>query len=665
MSDAHREEIKKLESLYAEHPEGRIFTHLAEAYRKAGELEQARAVLEDGIRKHPDYSSAHVVLGRVLMDQDRGAEAEAEFHRVIELDAHNMVALRALGDLARLDGRSEDALDYYHRLLEVEPADEDVRALVEQVIAGDVGAPGTGPDETAEEGAEPVEGTWAPHGLVEGSSFEEAAWSLSGQSESDDDFVASDPYAGSGQEPDDVTGAPEDAADTADTAADEPVADPMDGEWVPFGSAPAGDVDDAELGDEDEAGEVDDLPWLTGADPSDLPEGGAYARPEEPDQDTGADDVDAPWGQAPWEEAAIDDIEELGPFDDEPEDAPPPTSSPGVMTETIAQVYARQGLYDRAAEVYRELVRERPGDDGLRERLAEMEELAAHVASTRGDTALTSAPARGDEADEADEADEGEGGFQQGLETFDGPEAQGEEVPVAGLETSEADLAAEPVPLEGLEVQDVDPETHLVEAGDGSGEGVEVPPELDVRDVPQPPEEEPWAERHADADPWAATPAAESAESAESADGSEEAEPVDVEPVGAADGEGEPDATEPAVTEPAVDPEEGSVWTGAEWGEAEATTPYAWAESEEEAESDDTAPVEQYFRGLLAWDGQRAASEPAAEGDDATADAEREAGSEGGADATADAPSDAGGGGEGGDDDDLDVFRSWLESLKQ
>ena len=58
MADSNREEIAKLETLFAAHPEGRIFTHLAEAYRKAGELDRAREVLDTGLARHADYSSA-------------------------------------------------------------------------------------------------------------------------------------------------------------------------------------------------------------------------------------------------------------------------------------------------------------------------------------------------------------------------------------------------------------------------------------------------------------------------------------------------------------------------------------------------------------------------------------------------------------------------------
>jgi hypothetical protein len=42
MAESHREEIAKLEALYAGNPGGRVFVHLADAYRKAGEHERAR-----------------------------------------------------------------------------------------------------------------------------------------------------------------------------------------------------------------------------------------------------------------------------------------------------------------------------------------------------------------------------------------------------------------------------------------------------------------------------------------------------------------------------------------------------------------------------------------------------------------------------------------------
>ncbi|HUF67802.1 MAG TPA: tetratricopeptide repeat protein [Longimicrobiales bacterium] len=127
MIDSHRDEIAKLESLFAMNPEGRVFTHLAEAYRKAGQLERARQVLEEGLQQHADYASAHVVLGRVLEDSGHDEQATAEFRRVLELDRHNLVALRSLGQRAVRAGQTEEALHYYGELAVLDPTDPEIQ----------------------------------------------------------------------------------------------------------------------------------------------------------------------------------------------------------------------------------------------------------------------------------------------------------------------------------------------------------------------------------------------------------------------------------------------------------------------------------------------------------------------------------------------------------
>jgi tetratricopeptide (TPR) repeat protein len=162
MAESHREEIAKLEALYANHPTGRVFVHLAEAYRKAGEYERARIVLDEGIARHPDAASAYVVQGRLLKDLGENPEAESAFRRVLDLDTGNLVALRGLGDLALADGRVEDALASYRDLLARNPSNEEVRVLVaeterevsavaEAPLAPASAAPGdTGPAAAAE-----------------------------------------------------------------------------------------------------------------------------------------------------------------------------------------------------------------------------------------------------------------------------------------------------------------------------------------------------------------------------------------------------------------------------------------------------------------------------------------------------------------------------------
>lgn len=127
MIDSHRDEIAKLEALYAMNPEGRVFTHLAEACRKAGQLDRAKQILEEGLQKHPDYASAHVVLGRVLVDSNEPDAAIAEFRRVLELDRHNLIALRSLGELAVARDATDEAIHYYSELAVLDPSDPEIQ----------------------------------------------------------------------------------------------------------------------------------------------------------------------------------------------------------------------------------------------------------------------------------------------------------------------------------------------------------------------------------------------------------------------------------------------------------------------------------------------------------------------------------------------------------
>jgi tetratricopeptide (TPR) repeat protein len=110
-------EIAKLETRWQENPQGLTFAPLAEAYRKMREPARALEVLAEGLGRHPDYIPASIVLGRCHLDLGNGAEAEAAFRRVLELDDENAIALRALADLAEQQGRLAEAAGRLQELL--------------------------------------------------------------------------------------------------------------------------------------------------------------------------------------------------------------------------------------------------------------------------------------------------------------------------------------------------------------------------------------------------------------------------------------------------------------------------------------------------------------------------------------------------------------------
>lgn len=646
MAEAHGDEIAKLEALYEENPDGRVFIHLAEAYRRAGELDLALGVLTEGIERHADYSSAHVVLGRVLQDQGRDAEAASAFERVLELDAHNLVALRGLGDVARLGGRTEEALDYYRRLHDLEPGDDDLAELI-RALEGAPAAEGPAQPQVAPTvaPAEPT-GTEAPEidrptpdrpAFVDGPAplpelepleepGEEAAeappieaFSLSDDTGFDtghaevaeaevlDEAIAPEEPA-SEEAPADagadeaaveeiltedaVEEAPADASDTGLVAEEAEGGEPPSADveaMEGFQSAEdvvsaeeVGEVEALDVTVEDYGGALTDAPdeealpevvGLEGVETAEGPAGPlAEGEPAAPDLASEEEATRMPGEQAPAEEGVEEpSVEEAGP----------------VYTETMAEVYARQGLYERAIDVYRELLTQRPDDTRLRERLREVEATASAEAA---------APGEADVTEEAAVVEAAEPGVEEVVaDTAPDDDALPflEELPATEDETAEEEAPRVAEPLTEPEAEEPEPETgwEPEPAAEGPAEDVVV-------------EVEPPAE------PMAAAEEAPSAEDVE------------------------------------------SVWTGADGAVAGEETPYAWAEPEPAEEAGEA--IGRYLHSLASWRGEPGATPPedSAPPEESTPAEQRDEGS---------GPPPTG----EGDDDDLDMFRAWLESLKR
>lgn len=131
-------ELETLERKHEDHPEGRFFVPLANAYRKAGGLERAEDLLQRGLEHHPDYLSAYIVLGRCFADRGATEEAREQFGFVRSRDPQNLVALRGLADLAEAEGRPEEATRWYRELLAVDPMNDEAEAQLARLAASDV-----------------------------------------------------------------------------------------------------------------------------------------------------------------------------------------------------------------------------------------------------------------------------------------------------------------------------------------------------------------------------------------------------------------------------------------------------------------------------------------------------------------------------------------------
>jgi tetratricopeptide (TPR) repeat protein len=118
---------------YQEDPRSRVFAPLAEAYRKAGLLDEAIEIARDGVRIHPHFVGGKVALARALFDRGAYEEVVKELEHVV-LDApDNLVAQKLLAESYLILGRIAESLNAYKVLLFFMPQDPEIMSLVQEI----------------------------------------------------------------------------------------------------------------------------------------------------------------------------------------------------------------------------------------------------------------------------------------------------------------------------------------------------------------------------------------------------------------------------------------------------------------------------------------------------------------------------------------------------
>ena len=118
---------------YHEDPTSRVFAPLAEAYRKAGLIEEALVVARTGKKLHPDFLGGRVVLARVLFDQKLYIEVIEELESVIQNAPDNLVAQRLLAESHLMLGHVPNALQSFKMLLYFCPQDSELNQIVQEL----------------------------------------------------------------------------------------------------------------------------------------------------------------------------------------------------------------------------------------------------------------------------------------------------------------------------------------------------------------------------------------------------------------------------------------------------------------------------------------------------------------------------------------------------
>jgi hypothetical protein len=106
------------------------FSRIADVLRIDGRVDEAIQMCQDGLRSRPDALSGYLVLGKCLLDASRIEEARESFEAALRLDSRCLSAMHHLARIMTKLQWGDAAAGYYRSILEVEPWDAEIRALL-------------------------------------------------------------------------------------------------------------------------------------------------------------------------------------------------------------------------------------------------------------------------------------------------------------------------------------------------------------------------------------------------------------------------------------------------------------------------------------------------------------------------------------------------------
>lgn len=125
--------IIKYQKDFEDRPQSRVFVPLAESYRKVGMVERAVDVLRQGLEFHPNYVTAHVVLGNCYYDLKNYERALRILSPLFNSGSENLKLLKLLADCHYEVGNLEESKKFLKYLLFLNPTDTHIASMLEKV----------------------------------------------------------------------------------------------------------------------------------------------------------------------------------------------------------------------------------------------------------------------------------------------------------------------------------------------------------------------------------------------------------------------------------------------------------------------------------------------------------------------------------------------------
>jgi tetratricopeptide (TPR) repeat protein len=319
-------------------PGSRLFAQLAEEYRKGGHLAEAIRVARAGLTQHPAYPSARLTLGRALLDSGDAASARVELEAALRDAPDNILASRFLGQALEALGELGPALLQLQNTLKMAPGDRQLESQIVSLQTRLRTPPPAAPSGPAEWSVRPTvpatdsgegEGGPLPPTIRIHMPGDRGPWARGP--------AAPPPLPQkTGSPPPEASPVPRPPLAVA-----EPQAVSAEPFWESDVAPTLPTTQSPEFGHE-----AEDLPATLR--PGTVAAEETVFEPEAAPETGGEAPAGAPLGEAAAPAA---------PF----------------SSSTLAELYVKQGLPDRAVEVYRQLLTEEPGNERARARLDELE----------------------------------------------------------------------------------------------------------------------------------------------------------------------------------------------------------------------------------------------------------------------------------------------------
>lgn len=327
--------LSQLKKTYRRNPKSILFAHLADLYLHKNQVSRALSLCRAGCEQFPHYATGFTILSRCHQARGDLEEARAAQQRALDLDPENPGGLVRLAEIFHDQGRPAQALKTLQQAASLGDLSREAMDLMDRLTY-----------------VQRVESTRAGVDALLDNETQLDALALEMDSEEPDgdDFRITEPDP-----------APESAPPSANRSDNGTTPDA--GDQPEAAEVAAGDLTDpveekdgdaAHLADSAEEAELDSQD----GQPADSEEDAACGSPKPGDDEL---------------LHLFQEIENREEGEMTAAAAKPASQDHPIATATLAQIYSDQGMVQRAADTYRQILARDPGNKEIKRRLADLE----------------------------------------------------------------------------------------------------------------------------------------------------------------------------------------------------------------------------------------------------------------------------------------------------